>query len=229
MASFPLLMIIFALLRFNFAHDAFVSSKNASEFVSSDIDEEAAMQIAALFRENFQQPFSWENPELLRLLTRELEGSDAKDATQKQSKRVSGTYFSQQTAPILNFPQCVGCANAAQRTWVLEDFTNQFFMDRRLIAPENLVDKCVFYTQRPSIDIVPGLSQPATVWACNQVPVQWKTIWVRIQFNSIFIQLTVVSTCGHLSQKRVSNTLLEASFSVRLSTVFEKQSWALYP
>lgn len=178
MARFPLLAIFFTFLGFNFVQAGFISSKNASEFISSEIDEEVAIQIANLFQENFQQPFSWDDPDLLKLLSRESTESDAADAAQKLAKRVSGTYFSKQTKPLLPFSQCVGCANAAKQNWVLEDFTLQFFISRRLMQPVDLVDKCVFYTQRPSIKIKPGLSEPATQWACSQ---GFKTIWVRQQ------------------------------------------------
>jgi hypothetical protein len=184
MAWFPLLTIVFALFGFNFVHASSTSFKSASEFVSSEIDEEAAMQIAALFRENFQQLFSWDDPDLLRLLSRESTDSDAADAAQKLAKRVDGTAFANSAGPLYPFAQCVGCANEAKQSWVLEDFTIDFFLDRRGPMPEDLKDKCVFYTQRPNIVIKPSLSKPATQWACVS---GLKTIWVRKQPNSAAI------------------------------------------
>jgi len=221
MIFFQSLILLFVLIGFNFAPEVFVGAKNASEFVSSNIDDEAAIQIATLFQENFQKPFSWDDPELLRLLTRELEGSNSEEATEKLVKRVSGTYFSQQTEPLLNFEQCVGCADAARRTWVLEDFTSNFFLTRRIIAPEDLQDKCVFYTQRTSITL-PGLSKPATQWACNQVPIQWKTIWVSIQLNTKSYQLTDFKHLWPSQPIARKEQFTSCSFAVWVTVEFSK-------
>lgn len=129
------------------------------------------------FAANHAKPFSWEDPDLQKLLWA--------GRTKPESPADGGYIVKRQTdlatvyGPAIRLLSCLACAEGATSTdgiALLDLLTTPYLISQMLLTPDQLVDRCIFYSsvKNPPQEGLYNLSDRATAFACMY---GFVTIW----------------------------------------------------